>query len=674
MRSRLLFSTIVYFIFSHLAYGLSDSLKIVEDTIFLTSTKLKGSLDKSSQSISYVKVDPSFSNNISIQEHINQVPGLFALNAQNYAQDLRVSIRGFGSRSSFGIRGVKLIVDGIPETTPDGQGQVDNLNLGLIDNIEVIKGSASVLYGNASGGVININTIDQYENGRLNGNITMGSYGLKRYDLGYATQFNKTKFLINGNHVLGDGYRNHSSFKSTNGQIKVAHQFSDNLVLKLNTAYTDSPVAQDPGGIKISQVEEDRTSASSRNVQFNAGESISQFKAGSSLSYIVNNKSQLNAFAYVSERKFDGFLPFDFGGAIDLDRTYWGQGTDYSIKSVFEKSINTIKLGYELAGQSDDRIRFVNNDGVKGDTTLNQNESFNNQAFFILNKLSTGNWIFDLGLRYDINTISIKSEEIDERISLNSLNPSIGVNYTFLEFYNLFANYRTGFETPVLNELTSTIDGENLNVNLKPQRSRNFEIGLRTNMSNRLTMDLTYFKIVTFDELVPFRTSETNPRTFYQNAGKTNRSGFEFSGRYKMTNSLSISGNLTISDLKFDEFLQFGNDLKGTKIPGVPQTYGGLTLLGDFESGFGFELSNNYRGEFTLSTSDDINMEESVFIMNLKLKYTIGFTNFNVEPYVSINNLTNALYSDNIRINSSFLNYYEPAPERNFLIGIRFNI
>ena len=120
---------------------------------------------------------------LSLQEYLGAVPGLFSLNANNYAQDLRISIRGFGARAAFGIRGIKIIVDGIPETTPDGQGQLDNLPLGLLQNIEVLRGPSASLYGNASGGVLSLNTVDRLEGESVRFRSTLGAFGLQSYKL-----------------------------------------------------------------------------------------------------------------------------------------------------------------------------------------------------------------------------------------------------------------------------------------------------------------------------------------------------------------------------------------------------------------------------------------------------------------------------------------------------------
>ena len=197
------------------SYCQTDTLLNSIDTIYFKAFKIEEKLSKVTSSVSIISVNQELSQNVSLQEHITEVPGLFSLNANNYAQDLRISIRGFGARSPFGIRGVKIIVDGIPETTPDGQGQIDNLNLSLIKDIEVIKGPASVFYGNASGGVININTLNSLSN-TLYGEILMGSFGLQKYNLTFSKRINKTQFLLNGNHIKSNGYREHSEYKSSN--------------------------------------------------------------------------------------------------------------------------------------------------------------------------------------------------------------------------------------------------------------------------------------------------------------------------------------------------------------------------------------------------------------------------------------------------------------------------
>ena len=268
---------------------------------------------------------------LSFNEYISAVSGLMTLNTNNFSQDLRVSIRGFGARSAFGIRGVKLIVDGVPETTPDGQGQIDNLNLAAIESIEIIKGPSSTLYGNASGGVINVFTQNTFEKDYVKGGLTFGNYNFQRYQANAGFRFNKTRLILQETNTTTNGYRQQSGFKSNNLNLRMLHDISDNTTFNVQLNYTDSPYAEDAGGLTLDELLEDRTQARGRNIDFKTEESISQFKVGSSINHKWSN-SAVNAYGFYSKRNFYGLLPFENGGIVDLGRHYYGIGSDYSFK------------------------------------------------------------------------------------------------------------------------------------------------------------------------------------------------------------------------------------------------------------------------------------------------------------------------------------------------------
>jgi len=250
---------------------LTDSI----DELLISATRIPVKSLSNPSSITVVNADETFGikQQLSLQEYTRSVPGLFTLNANNLAQDLRISIRGFGSRAAFGIRGIKLIVDGVPETTPDGQGQLDNLDLGIIESLEVIRGPASSLYGNASGGVISINTIDKIDESYTQAGINFGSYGMQQYQLSKAFATQKTTALLHGSYMKSNGYRVQSGFQNLNLNAKLRHELSEKSSLKFGFSFSDSPQADDPGGINLASVEADRQQARDRNVSFGSDRS-----------------------------------------------------------------------------------------------------------------------------------------------------------------------------------------------------------------------------------------------------------------------------------------------------------------------------------------------------------------------------------------------------------------
>ena len=449
---------IIYFFIIFYSSGIvsqKDSLRTVKlEPVILNVSRISESLENLPISLTLLNFEEQqdIKQQLSFNEYLSGIPGLFALNANNYSQDLRVSIRGFGARSAFGIRGIKIIVDGIPETTPDGQGQVDNLNLSIIKSIEIIRGPSSTLYGNASGGVISINTNNHFDKNFTKTGVTFGSYGMQQYQLAFGLKSKKTNYLFQGNKIKTNGFRQQSGFENYNFNLRMGHIFSDSSKLNVHVNYTNSPYAEDAGGLTIDEVNEDRDQARQRNVDFKTEETIRQFKVGANFTHQWN-EIIFNTYGFYSFRNFYGLLPFENGGIVNLDRNYFGNGSSITFEQNFNKLKNKIQIGYEFAIQVDQRLRFMNLEGIQGVKTLEQKETFASFGFFVLDHFTFGDFLLRTGLRYDSNQLRAKDKFLSDGddsgdISLNSINPSLGLNYEIGAHSSIYTNFSTSFETP----------------------------------------------------------------------------------------------------------------------------------------------------------------------------------------------------------------------------------
>ena len=298
--------------------------EIIVKSAKINSNKKVTPLSISSKNLSDVQV---FAQQLSLQEYLNNIPGVFTTSANNFSQDLRLSIRGFGARSSFGIRGIKIIVDGIPQTSPDGQTQLDNLPIGIMESLEVIRGPAANLYGNSSGGVITINTISGDGQNKTNYKAIFGAYDYKSVMRLKTFNWDKTDLVVYYDTKESNGYRQFSGFKNKTINLKVSHRFSEksNLVYQLNS--TNSPYAYDSGGLNIEEVKLDRTSARQRNIDYKTKETVKHLKTGLSWSLDINERANIQSFAFYQHRDFYSLLPFGFGGVISLDKDVFGFGS-----------------------------------------------------------------------------------------------------------------------------------------------------------------------------------------------------------------------------------------------------------------------------------------------------------------------------------------------------------
>ena len=277
-----------------------DSIQLEE--VIISVTKIKDSLVNTPFSVS-IKNFSTFQKSaeqFNISEYIEDVPGIFISNDNNYAQDSRISIRGFGSRANFGIRGIKLIVDGVPETTPDGQSQIDNLNLEIIEKIEVIRGVGSSLYGNSSAGIIKIKTLQELQNSFARIGFSLGSNQQNKSQFFLGQKYKKTSYTFLYSQTKSNGYRNNSGFKNNNLNINLFKKVNDKTNYGLSFNYVDSPYAIDPGGLTIEEVEDNRKQARDRNIIYDSKESIKHLKLSGSFEKIISNKLTFSKYLFFS--------------------------------------------------------------------------------------------------------------------------------------------------------------------------------------------------------------------------------------------------------------------------------------------------------------------------------------------------------------------------------------
>ena len=650
------------------------------DPVLLMATKIV--IAKRDIPISISKIDIGKTQNLrqqlSFNEYLTTIPGLFVLNANNFSQDLRISIRGFGARSAFGIRGVKLIVDGIPETTPDGQGQIDNLNLEAIESIEVIRGPASLLYGNASGGVVSITTLNGLQENQANAAATFGAFRMQKYQFGFGLKTTTTDYLFQSNLTHTDGYREFSGFKSYNFNGKIKHSFSESSRLTVNLNYTDSPFAEDPGSLNAEDLAVNRRQARQRNKDFQTQESVRQTKAGANFTTDFNERWSLSSYGFLSARDFDTKLPFENGGVVDLQRFYFGHGSSLNFKTDHANAENTLQLGYDLASQSDQRQRFDNVMGEIGERTLNQEEGFDNYAFYILDHLKIGHWLLRGGLRFDFNRLKVEDDFLQDgndsdTIDLSNLNGSFGINYTINKSQSIFGNLSTSFETPVLSELSANPQGNGgFNQNLEAQTATNYELGYRY-QSAKTRLETVVFYIDTSNDIVPFELQDFPDREFFRNAGSSIRRGFEFSLDQYLAKNLDVNVAYTYSDFEYGTYEVSGTDFSGNRLPAIPKHLINAQL--------NYLNASKWQAQLELTSvgrmfADDGNTSEvdAYAIVNLRLRKTLDLKDWSITPFVGANNLLDQTYNDNIRINAFGGRYFEAAPGIHLFGGLRVGI
>ncbi len=620
------------------------------------------------------------SEQLGLDESLARVPGLFMLNRYNFAQDLRASIRGFGARSSFGIRGIKIIVDGIPETLPDGQGSVDGIDIGSARQINVIRGPASSLYGNASGGAILIES----ERGSVipfaEARTTFGEYDFNKYQLKTGGETEKLNYLINLSDTSIDGYRDHSEFENTqlNGRFEYTLSTDSSLLTTLH--HTDQPVANDAGGLTEAEVAADRSQARQRNLDFDAGEDLQQTRIGLLYKTSLNEDRDFEARIYNTDRDFSNRLPlasfpaFDGvgnGGSVFLDRRVIGGGLKYIIEDDFANRQNRLLVGLDYDRQDDDRSRFDNLSGVVGLQRLEQNELVTSLGAYLQNETRLNETAeLTVGLRYDEIEFDVTDKFLSDgddsgKIKFDQISPMIGVTFKQGDYTHLYATISSAFETPTTTEFANP-DGGGFNQSLKPQESMNYEIGIKTSPDN-YQLEVAVFHIDVENELIPF---EIDDRKYYENAGSSNRDGIELSYARQLLEQLSFSLAYTYSDFVFDRFTDDnGNVFDGKQIPGLPQNFLHLNFSWFADNGFYANWGTSYTGDLFADNANETSVASSS-VSDIRLGHNGFYDEWEVASFLGVNNLFDEEYNNNIRINAFGGRYFEPAPEQNAYIGI----
>ena len=652
------------FIFSNV----QDSIQKIDlDNVIVKSTKINSTIQQAPLSVTLksFREEKNFNSQSSFSDFTRNTPGLFTSSSNNFSQDLRISIRGFGARSAFGIRGIKLIVDGIPETTPDGQSQLDNLPLGLVSSVEILRGPNANLYGNSSGGVISINTLtDSSEKYYRNSGI-FGAYQYQSLQKTRILDWNSSSLIIHYDKRRSNGYRDQSGYKSNILNLKYINDLDNNNKIVWQINYTDSPYAYDSGGLKLSEVENDRRQARKNNIDYDTYEKVKHLKTGVSWNHKRSENSFFDSYFFYQKRDFFTKLPFNFGGIISLDRDYYGLGTKYTKKYYLDNRKKTLVLGLDYLNQSDDRKRYKNDFGVQGEMTFDQIEQFKSTGLFMLSQTNYDSGLLvRYGIRYDINDIGTDSSS---SIILDKLNPSVGLSYKVNSNDNIFFSFGTSFETPTLNELSNNPNGVGLNEDLKSSSSLNYEIGWRKAVSN-LTLEAIAYFISSENEILPYELEQFPGKNFYQNVGSTSRYGIELNSQLSFKGG-RINLSYTLSKNKFEDFIIDNNNLADNLIPGIPSQMLDLELIFKLSRGRSLIISNRLIGERYADNANET-LISSYNLLNIKYSKEV-FSNS--EIFLGVYNTFNQEYFDNIRINAFGKRYYEPAPKRNFYFGVNFS-
>ena len=629
---------------------------------------------------------------VNLSESLGRVPGLSVQNRQNYAQDLQISSRGFGGRSTFGVRGLRLIADGIPASFPDGQGQVSHFDLSSAERVEVLRGPFAVMYGNAAGGVINLIT-GRPEPG-VQADFSLGDFNSRRTGLQVGGDLRNGWGVVSASQFHTDGYRQHSvaDREQLNAKLRLGLEGGASLTLVANAF--GSPEVQDPLGLTRAQVNADPRQAVATALQFNTRKTVGQNQFGAAYAQGLGDW-RLEAAAYGGHRDVRQYLAIPLatqaatthsGGVVDLDRDYGGASLRLSRDATLLGRPLALSLGGELETMKERRKGFINNNGdIAGLKRDEDDYATSAGAYAQAEWRFAERWSAVAGVR--ANTVAFKASDyfilppanLDDsgRKRYSATTPAAGLLYRLSPATSLYANAGRGFETPTLAELAYRTNGPGLNFGLNAARSRHLEAGVKTLVADRLRLNLAVFDIATRDEIAV--ESNSGGRSTFKNAGRTHRGGVELGA--SATLPWGFEAALAWTRLQA-RFLDTFASVAGT--PSVPVTVpAGSFLPGVPRSTFYAELRWRYRPAGFLAGVelqrksrvwvDDRNSEaaDAYGVIGVAASFTQRAGDWRFQEFARIDNLTNRRYVGSVIVNDANLRFYEPAPGRNAVVGVQ---
>ena len=632
---------------------------------------------------------------VNLSESLGRVPGLTVLDRQNYAQDLQISSRGFGARATFGVRGINLIADGIPGSMPDGQGQSSGFDLGSAGRIEVLRGPFSAMYGNASGGVINVVTEDPPPVPTLDAGLYAGSYGTQREALKFGWQNGNVGYIVDGSRFNTDGYRDHSAAERDLLNTKVKVGLGQATDLTLVGMSLRQPDTQDPLGLTAAQVAQNPQQATSVATQFNTRKSIAHDQVGATVDHTLSASTRLQASAWTGTRDITQYLAVPIasqnaasssGGVVDLDRIFGGAALRVFNDASLGGRPLRLSAGLEYGRMDEHRQGFINNLGVAGALKRNEDNVAQNTDVFAQGEWQfTERWSATVGAR----TSRVSFDSTDHYIvpgnpddsgaqAYHATTPVAGLLFRLDPLTSLYASYGQGFETPTFVELAyRNAPATGLNFDLRPSHSEHVEVGYKAVRPGLGRLNLAVFNIYTTDEIVV--DTNSGGRATYKNASGTLRRGLELGAESLWSGPFELRAAYSLLNAEFrDSYATVvgtpsvpATVAAGNVLPGVPkQQFYAEAAWRHAPSGFRAALEVIYRDRVAVN---DVNSEfaDAFTIANLVFGFGQQGAWWHLTEFLRVNNVADTAYIGSVVVNDANGRFYEPAPGRNYLVGVQ---
>ena len=618
---------------------------------------------------------------VNLSESLGRIPGVTVQNRQNYAQDLQVQSRGFGARSTFGVRGIRLIADGIPATMPDGQGQAATFALGSAGSIEVLRGPFSTLYGNAAGGVISVLTEDGPEAPTVEAGLLLGTYGTHREALKLGGTWGPLNFTGEASHFHADGFRHHSAVNRDHVNAKLRYALTGQTSMTLVANRLRQPQTEDPAGLTRALYEQNPRQVIPQVIAFNTRKTVFHEQAGGTLAHRLEGGARIQATAYYGQRWQEQYLAIAGNGVVNIDRGFGGGSLRYAIP-LGERMNLSVGVEHEL--MHDRRKGFANAGGVQGALSRNEdNEAWHTGAYAQGEWKFAERWSAHAGLRQtnvrfrNTDYFLANGDDSGDR-TYRATTPVAGIVFKATPLASIYANVGRGFETPTFLEIANSSLGSGLNFGLDASKSRHMELGAKAVVPGWLRVNAALFDIVTENEIVVEQ--NVGGRASFKNVGHTDRSGLELAAETLIGGP--FEARLAYTRMKAEYREPFSTQIltagpqvavpAGSMIPGVPRSvlYGELRYK---KEPFFAQLEGSIKSR--VATNDpNTEFADGYVTVNLVAGLVQQGEKWKVAEFLRIDNLADKNYAGSVIVNEGNGRYYEPSPGRNFTIGVQASL
>lgn len=613
---------------------------------------------------------------LALDETLAALPGVQVENRFNYALGERIAVRGFGARAQFGVRGVRVLVDGLPATLPDGQTTLNHVDVGSLAGAEVIRGPASALYGNASGGVIRLSTlppppVSLFPETR----VTAGSHGLLRVQTSAAGEAGGVAYRASVTRLAYGGYRDFADAENVLAGGTLAWGAGGGRA-RLSFSAVDYD-ARNPGALSDSLLRADRTAALARNVAQRAGERGRQGQAGVVWERPVGSGG-VEVTAHLLARAIENPIPVSY---IDLDRRVGG------VRAALSGGLGALRwsAGAEAEHQRDDRRNHVNDGGSRGALTLDQRERVTALAGFAQGAAAFGRVDVLGAVRYDRFRFAARDRLVTDgdpddsgARTMDAWSPTLGASVAVARDWRAYANLSTAFETPTTTELANRPDrAGGFNPALEPQRTRSVEAGTKGRIGPAW-IEVAAYRARLRDALIPFEVEGAPGRQFFRNAGEALHRGVEASVAVSPLSGATARVAYTYTDARFGEYvLEDGTELEGNRVPGIAphRVEGSLFVAG--ERGPFAGVDARHASSVPVQDTDAEGRFRSPAYTRVDVRAgwrDLRLGRLRATPSAGVTNLFDVAYNTSVVVNAFGGRFYEPGPGRAVYVGMELGV